>query len=283
MNRRFIGILAAVVTSFPTLVTASAHHVHFVPVPRPLLVGARAADVSFATMATETGSVKVTRLFYSGALPTTYSRQGIPTGVKLIISYKTPDTNVSAYVKSIPAGQDVEVCWHHEPEADFTTGALFTSVFDKQANLIHAANSKIPVAFIAGMYQYATAGHGYSGSFIPTKQDRNYADSYLPTARTIVPAATEPRLTRYRALLAAKGKAWDGFTEYGRGVIRKGAAFDPAVAAARAQTIKVDAAWLPTTTARVWAYWFSTDLASGDQWRFTDAGSMTAWRAAAMH
>ena len=282
MNRRLVGILAAVVTSVPTLVTASAHHVHFVPAPRLLLVGARAADVPFATVATQTGSVKVTRLFYSGALPTTYTRQGIPAGVKLIISYKTPNTNVSAYARSIPTGQDVELCWHHEPEADFTTGAEFTSVFDRQADLIHSANAKIPVAFIAGMYQYATAGHGFSGSFIPTKQDRSYADSYLPTSRTIVPAKTEVRLTRYRALLAAKGKIWDGFTEYGRGVIRQGAAFDPAVAAARAKTISADAAWLPTTTARVWAYWFSTDLASGDQWRFTDAASMTAWRTAAL-
>ena len=131
------------------------------------------------------------------------------------------------------------------------------------------------------MYAYKTGGPGYSGSFIPTKQDLNYSDSYLPTAASIVPAQSEPRLTRFRQLLASKHQAWNGFTEYGRGVIRAGASFDPAVAAARAKVIAADAAWLPTTTASVWSYWYTTDLASGDQWRFTDAASLAAWRAAA--
>lgn len=273
MHGRLIGIVTAVLATFSTFTAP--------PASSSLLIGARAQDESFATVNSQTGPVKVTRLFYSGSLPKTFDRQGIPAGVKLIISYKTPDTGVAAYAKSIPAGQDVELAYHHEPEADYPSGATFVAEFNRQAGLIHAANRNIPVAFIAGMYQYKSGLNGYDGSYIPTTQDRSYADSYLPTAASIVPAQAEVRLTRYRALLAAKGKTWDGFTEYGRGVIRGGAAFDQAVATKRANIIPVDAQWMATTKARVWAYWYTTDLASGDQWRFTDTASSNAWRAVA--
>ena len=283
MHGRQLGILTAVIA---TLSTFSAPAASLSPLIAPaastsIFIGARAQDESFATVNSQTGPVKVTRLFYSGSLPKTFNRQGIPAGVKLIISYKTPDTGVAAYAKSIPAGQDVELAYHHEPEGDYPSGATFVAEFNRQAGLIHAANRAIPVAFIAGMYQYKSGLHGYDGSFIPTAQDRSYADSYLPTAALIVPAQTEVRLTRYRALLASKGKTWDGFTEYGRGVIRDGAAFDQAVATKRASVIPIDAQWLATTQARVWAYWYTTDLGSGDQWRFTDAASLNAWRTVA--
>jgi hypothetical protein len=252
-----------------------------VATPAKIVVGARSADLTFAQVNAAIGPVMVTRIFFSGALPATYTRQGIPAGVKLVISYKTPDTNVAAYAASIPAGEDVEICYHHEPEADYTAGSVFVAEFDRQAATIHAANPAIPVAYIAGMFQYRPGQHGYDGSYIPTKADRHYADSYLPTAALIVPAQSEPTLTRFRSLLAAAGKTWDGLTEYGRGVIRSGASFDQAVADARVQAIQADATWLPTTTCRLWSYWYTTDLASGDQWRFTDSASISAWRAVA--
>jgi hypothetical protein len=251
---------------------------------RNLLVGARSADISFATMNSQIGPVKVTRVFYSGALPAKFAQGNIGSGVKIIVSYKTPSSNTALYVKSIPAGVNVEMVFHHEPEADYgstpaVAGATFVKAFDAEATVIHVANPNMRVAFIGGAYQYRGqpgGSMGLGGDFIPDKADDFYLDSYQRA--TIVPAQDDPGVQNFIHELTNKGHLFDGFTEYGRGVIASGATFNTAVATARANVISVDAKYLATLPGvDVWAYWFTTDKASGDQWRFTDAASISAW------
>lgn len=252
-----------------------------------LLVGARSSDTSFASMNTLIGPIAVTRAFYPGTLPATFKQGGVSNGVKIIVSYKTASANTAKYVKSIPAGANVELVFHHEPEGagDYSgvasvAGATFVRAFDAEAAIIHGANPTARIAFAAGGYQYQ-GGHGGSrgigGSFIPSHADAYYLDSYQRT--TIIPAQTDPRVQNYLHELAKKGHQFNGFTEYGRGVIASGAGFNPAVAKARANVIRLDATYLATLpSVNVWTYWFTTDKASGDQWRFTDAASISAWK-----
>ena len=252
---------------------------------RNLLVGARSADISFAAMNSQIGPVKVTRVFYSGALPAKFAQGSIGSGVKIIVSYKTPSSNTAAYVKSIPAGVNVEMVFHHEPEADYgstpaVAGATFVKAFDAEATVIHGANPNTRVAFIGGAYQYRGypgGAMGVGGYFIPNKADDFYLDSYQRTK--IVPAQNDPGVQNFIQTLTKKGHLFDGFTEYGRGVIASGTTFNAAVATARAKVISLDAKYLATLPGvDVWAYWFTTDKASADQWRFTDAASINAWQ-----
>ena len=252
-----------------------------------LLVGARSSDTSFVSMNTLIGPIAVTRAFYPGTLPATFNQGGVSNGVKIIVSYKTASANTAKYVKSIPASANVELVFHHEPEGagDYSgvasvAGANFVRAFDAEAAIIHAANPRARIAFAAGGYQYQ-GGHGGSrgigGSFIPSRADAYYLDSYQRT--TIIPAQADPRVQNYIHELAKKGHKFNGFTEYGRGVIAKGSGFNQAVATARASVIRLDATYLATLpSVNVWTYWFTTDKASGDQWRFTDAASISAWR-----
>lgn len=255
---------------------------------RKLLVGARAADMSFTSMNSLIGPVKVTRAFYSGGLPTKFSAGNVTPGVKIIVSYKAKSANTAAYVKSIPAGTNVSITYHHEPEGptDYAgtaavAGATFVKEFDAEAAVIHQANPLIRVAFIAGTYQYqggASSSRGIGGHFIPKLADDFYGDSYQRT--TLTPAQKDPRVQNYMKELAAKGKNFNGFTEYGRGVIASGGSYSQTVANARIAVMKADAIYLATLpNVDVWSYWYTTDIASGDQWRFTDTGSINTWLA----
>jgi hypothetical protein len=85
--------------------------------------------------------------------------------------------------------------------------------------------------------------------------------------------------------LKAKGKAFCGFTEYGRGVVPVGGSISQATIDARIKVFSVDAVYLKSIpTVEVWSYWYTTDGANpnvqGDQWRLLDPASQAAWRAA---
>ncbi len=248
------------------------------PTPSNLLVGARAADVSFSAMDATIGPVRVTRTFYTGTLPATFSRGTVTAGVKIIVSYKTPSANTASYVKSIPAGADVELCFHHEPEGDYAHGADFVKAFDIEADVVHKANPAMHFDYIALGYAYQggpTSSAGMDGSYVPDKSDFNYVDSYQRSA--IQPAQTDPKVQNFIKALHAKGKKFNGFTEYGRGVVAPGASFNQSIATARAKIIAVDATYIKTLPdVNVWAYWYTTG--SAGQWRFTDSASIDAWK-----
>ena len=245
------------------------------------LVGARVNDISWSRANNEIGSLKVTRLFY-GTLPPTFSREGIPSGVTLIVSYKTQNTNVASYMASIPSDQAVQVAYHHEPEGDYADGSTFVSQFNAQEQIAHLANPAVPFVFIGGGYQYGSPNrNGYGGDFIPPAADRYYLDSYQrgTAGSPIQPASQDPSVQRYITLLNGQGKLFNGFTEYGRGVVDSTHPLTDAMVQQRVKVFAADDTYLHSLPGvLVWSYWYTTDLGSGDQWRLTDATSQHAWR-----
>jgi hypothetical protein len=258
-----------------------------------MLVGARVQDIGWTQANNEVGPIKVTRLFYSGTLPTKFTRYGVPAGIRLIVSYKKGSANTAAYVKSIPAGNDVQLCYHHECEGpdDYagdaaTGGAQFVREFNAEHAAIKAANPAIALVMIAGSYQYSggkTSSRGIGGHFMPDKADKFYLDSYQrggadSSWNPIQPASQDKAIVNYLSELAKKGRQWNGFTEYGRGVGVNGAAVSSADIRRRIDVFDADRRWLAARSGiNVWAYWYTTDLASGDQWRLRDAASQRAW------
>jgi len=255
------------------------------PTQPRLLVGARARDIPFETMEQEIGPVHATRVFYT-RLPPAFDAAMFPRDVKVIVSYKQPSANTTAYVQSIPAGYTVEMAFHHEPEGpkDYpgppsVAGPRFVRDFIAQADLIRSANPQMRVAFIAGAYQYRAGGRGMGGYFIPTTADDYYLDSYQRVR--IRPAAKDPEVQNFIAELGRKRLHFNGFAEYGRGASAVGPP-GAAAAAARAAVIATDAAWLKSQPdVNLWIYWYTPGLGSGKQWRFTDQASLQAWRSQA--
>jgi hypothetical protein len=237
-------------------------------------MGARAADESFAAINAAIGPIRVTRVFYPRALPSRFTRGDIPGGVKLIVSYRQASPHTASYVKSIPAGADVEICYHHEPEMDYPSGAQFVREFDAQEDLIHHLNPAIPVAFIAGSGQWASPEAAQA--FIPPHANRYYLDSYQ--RRKIVPLNKDPKVQNYLAALKARHHGFDGLSEYGRGLT---SIADPKLAGERAAVIREDGGYLRSLGVRVWVYWFTQSKGSGLRWRFNDPASVAAWRAEA--
>ncbi len=251
------------------------------------LVGARINDVTWAQADQQIGPIRVTRLFYTGQLPSSFTRQGVPTGVRLIVSYKQGG-NTASYVRSIPATEDVELVFHHEPEGgDFSSGAAFVSAFNAEQQVAKAANPSIPFGFIAGGYQYRPGNNGYTGAYVPPQADRYYMDSYQRGGTEakwspILPASQDPQVQRYITLLGNIGKQFNGFTEYARGVVWSGNPLTSQMVQERLAVFKADNAYLRTLPAfRVLSYWYTTDKFSGRQWRLTDATSQAGWQAVA--
>lgn len=237
-----------------------------------LLVGVRTG--TFDTAKATFKNIKATRQYYD-QLPSTY-RTMFP-GERVVISFlHSSAANTAAYVKSIPAGTPVELTYHHEPEGthgDYPgtpaqAGATFVSEFNAQASVIHA-NSKIPVVFIAGGYQYGNGRRGAAGNFIPPSADYYYMDSYQQNS-ALAPATKDQTVMNYRALLAKRGKPFAGFTEYARGTVS-------ANPATRVAVMKADDLWLRSIGARLWVYWWFPSVQTGDNWQFRDAASIQAW------
>ena len=283
MLRRFYALLLVLGCSALTLTTLPAEAATVQSRP---LVGARVNDITFQQAVSQIGTPKVTRLFYK-ALPAKFDRQGIPSGVLLIVSYKEENTNVASYVRSIPSNQPVQLVFHHEPEMDYTSGSTFVSQFNAQEKLAKVANPNVPFAFIGGGFSYRSGHHGYTGSFIPPNADRYYLDSYQRGVgySPIRPAAQDPSVQRYMALLTQKGKRFNGFTEYGRGATDATHPLTSAMVQQRVSVYAADDAYLRSLRGvQVWSYWYTTDGSgsnSGRQWRLTDATSQRAWRSIA--
>ncbi|HLL08233.1 MAG TPA: hypothetical protein VK393_06200 [Nocardioidaceae bacterium] len=49
-------------------------------------MGAKVREISWSRADYEIGPLRVTRRYYSGALPTEFTRAGIPSGVRIIVS-----------------------------------------------------------------------------------------------------------------------------------------------------------------------------------------------------
>lgn len=120
-----------------------------------------------------------------------------------------------------------------------------------------------------------SSSQGIGGHFIPPSADYFYLDSYQTSE--IVPASQSPSVRHFISELDAKGKRFNGFGEYGRGVSTSWAPIKWTTIQARIKVFAEDSAWLRSRAGvRVWSYWYTTDN-SGGQWRMTDAASQDAW------
>ncbi len=275
--------VAAATTAATTAVASLAKSTVANPAPSPAaapaLVGATTLRVGVRTGAFDTAqatfkNIAATRQYYD-QLPGRY--RTLFAGQRVVISFlRSSAANTAAYVRSIPAGTPVELAYHHEPEGthgDYAgtpaqAGARFVSEFNAQAAVIHA-NSKIPVVFIAGGYQYGNGRRGAAGNFIPPSADYYYMDSYQQNS-ALAPATKDQTVVNYRALLAKRGKPFAGFTEYARGTTS-------ANPATRVAVMKADDLWLRSIGARLWVYWWYPSVQTGDNWQFRDPASIQEW------
>ncbi len=242
-----------------------------------LLTGADTVTGQFATANATIGPLHAVRLFYSGALPASYAKVGVPAGVKAFISYKTPSANTVPFAKSCPPG--TRIIFHHEPENEYNgNGAAFVAQYDQQYAVLKAANPALIVGMAAMSYQYTTGRFGHSGSYLPAASHVDFyaVDTYeaKPTGQGL---ATDAPFMGWYNLVKSRGKPLV-FAEYGVGVNPPGAT--DKYSAQRATTFKADKTWIAAHPAFTTVlYWYNTG-ARGD-WRFHDAGSIAAWRAIA--
>ena len=165
------------------------------------LIGAKDPSTdgsAWSTMNSTVGPSQVDKMFYSGSLPSTYassncgSLQSSHPNVTCVQAYKTPDTNVAAYVASIPADRNVILVFHQEPEGDTfangpdgcnagTDSGNFVCEDKAQANLVHGAvtaSNRANVWFSddSSGYNYGT---GRTGDGCAWTVPSSYVDIYL--------------------------------------------------------------------------------------------------------
>jgi hypothetical protein len=235
---------------------------------------------------TAIGPLRTDRVFYQ-TLPSNYwadrDCSGLPAKVMCIVSYKTPTTNVAAYVKSIPSGRPVIMVFYHEPEGGgFSTGSAFVTAFEAQSNLIRAAagRSNIQVAMVAGTSrQYANrSGRGWDCSYIPSARYVNhyFADIYDPTGDLL---ENDPGFTRWRYCTAGRHRS-RGITEWGIGPTRCITS-----GLTRAEVMARDEQWLlgPFPLMYLLEYWWVDNSATGGacaDWKFSSPAEVSAWKSA---
>jgi hypothetical protein len=245
------------------------------------LIGARGgpsnALANFTTADSTIGPLNCTKLFYSGSLPATFTNgteAKLPSGVIPVVCYKTMDTNVAAYVKSVT--RDLWLVYHQEPEGDYSQGATFVSEFTRQSALIRAqGNSHVKVVNCAGGYPYRSAGSSdvLSGNYIPPASSLDYycKDVYQdPAARW--PSAglsNYDEWLNWLKLVQGLGKPL-GVTEYGIGL--------SGGAAKRNSRIQQDCAYLRTVGIEMWQYWWVNMGSTATNYQFTDAATVDTWK-----
>jgi hypothetical protein len=230
------------------------------------------------------GPLRTQRLFYPAALPASYSGSScasLPPGVLCVISYKTPNTNVASFVKSIPANRPVMMIFHHEPEGDFASGAQFVSEFESQSDLIRSAAAaaglaNVQVAMAAGTFQYQPGKAGADCSYIPPTRFVNHytADVYQPRLGGL---QNRSGFVRWRECTQGLGRT-RGITEYGLGSCPG--------ATSREQTMSADAAYLRRAFPLLYLfeYWWMNDSNVGPcrDWKFTDQATITEFKSGAV-
>jgi hypothetical protein len=243
-------------------------------VPVAQLIGARATSTldGFDLANSAIGLLKATRLFYPHSLPASFAgtvESQLPQGVIPIVSYKTLNTNVVSYVRSV--NRPLWLCFHHEPEHAYSSGSVFVQQFESQSNLIRSVhNSFVKVIMIAGSYQYRPGKIGHDGSFIPPAQYVDYYGvdvyQYPQSAWPSDGLANYGQFQRWLRLVKPLGKPL-AITEYGIAGVSN---------AARDARITLDARYLQSAFGGKLAlleYWWNGEC------QFTDAATIATWRA----
>lgn len=260
------------------------------------LIGFDVAKGDWASANATLGPGDTHRLFYPTILPAAFDPDSTPGDVTCIVSYKQADTNVAAYVNSIPSSRSAVMVYHHEPEGDFTSGAKFAAEFKTQSGLIRAqGRANVRVAMIAGNYRYRDAstdadtkagnylrGLGPYVDFFGVDQYQNAPGTSAGADWPPTGLATYDRWLNWLSLVndpAIVGEVRPlGIVEYG---------IDSAAGAAeQRQRIAQDRDYLKTAfdpgnanavsawPLQTWCYWWH----SGKPYYFTDPETVALWQ-----
>lgn len=266
--------------------------VQFSPYRAAMLIGADAgrsgAAANWMTAKDTLGSLQVDKIFYPGALPTSYSGStcaDLPEDVMCLVAYKTPTTNVASFVSSIPAGRAVVMIFHHEPEQDFPSGADYVAQFEAQSALIRRSADAAPNVFVAddaSTNQYLAGRAGADCSYIPPPASTDFylADHYQPrpNGQNLPNGQHGDDWTTWLHCVQPTHKPI-GLAEYGLGTC------GPDGNATRAQSLLADSSYLkalPTfigAPVLTWNYWWvkGRSASSCQDWQFHDSVT-SAWR-----
>ncbi len=237
----------------------------------------------------EIGPIQTAREYDPGSLPSTWTDstnfcQSLP-AILCVISYKTPDTNVNAFVSSIPANRPapVFVVFYAEPEAHnppFGSGQQFVDEYETQVDEIRAACAEaancgvVKVAMIASTYNYQPGMPGADCSYIPPASyvDKYFADAYQPRLDGL---QNDPGFQGWKSCTQGTGVG-RGLTEYGLGTCTNSGTWTEQ---AREQQLAADAQYLSSAfpSLYLWNYYWRDDSTVGPcrDWQFP-AGSVTA-------
>jgi hypothetical protein len=249
------------------------------------------------------------KYFYSPTLPASFlgsKGDALPSGVSLVICYKTLGTNVASFVNSI--NRPVTMVYYQEPEGNFTLGSDFVGNLKGQSDIIRGVNnSHVTIAMDSGGFNYRNGGPSdvTSGNYLrglravsPTSGQR-YVDYYFldcyytGLGNNTLYLDTCSIFTNWFALIDDTSviggtRCPVGFPEYGLGQqfgdtwrhdrISHDHDFIGGIGA-------FAGAGLPSMTAfpiKCWMYWWSDNAMTGagdltHQFQFEDAATKTLW------
>lgn len=273
--KRIPILIAAALVAAPLSVTVGGTTAGATSQRAATIIGAHAIDWPAANQ--RIGPLQDQRLFHQTSLPASFigsDGDKLPAGVTAVISYKTQNTNVASFIRSIPANRPVIMIYHHEPENEYGgNGAQFVSEFVGQSKLIRAnAKSNVRVAMAAETYDYTNGRPGVNCSFIPPASSLDFylADHYRhnPNGTSL---ASDPKWVGWQKCVNGKGR-YEGLAEYGLG--------NGTPPAMRAKTMAADDAYLKANHPHfyLWSYWYVggdlfTDQATINEWKSIEAGN----------
>ena len=245
----------------------------------------------FLEAADEIGPLTIRRSFNT-SLPHSFGSSAAgndrAVGVRSFVSWKPPhgdfrgaaegkyDRQVRQWAEGAPPG--TYATSFHEPENDMT-GPEFVALQRHLYVVVKDANPTIhwgPV-YMAYWWDPAEPSH-YIGDPARWWVGKDYADFvgldwYGPDPE---PMTRTDRFLHWYETMEPTGLPLF-ITEYGQYVVSDGAQRDKAKERARAQAIRIDAAWIADhPRIRMWMYWQAVG-AQGD-WRIQDQASKKAWR-----
>lgn len=273
-------------------------------------------QAQFADAQTQIGPGTMAKIFYNTVLNpwTSPSSSGITPSV-LVAAYPNvipllcwndsmTQAQITTFINSVPAGQQVALCWQQEAEnitSDFANGGEFLNGISgnslragwiDQVNKINSAKGtkKIINVVCSTWGQYMPTGRGVDGSFLPSSSLADYfcMDIYQHQAggtqngATTWPSqglANHSGFQKWASLVKAKGGKM-GITEYG--------VDNTGTDAARATRIALDYNYLKGAYAGgalspypLWTllYWWHNMAQSNTLYKFTDTTAINQWKA----
>lgn len=258
------------------------------------LVGARyryaaatSEQADFAAGVALLGIPAFTRIFYTGQA--THEHIGPPETIN-VVSFKPAQqgADLADCIRSL-CPQDRLVC-HHEPEADYTSGAAFLTAWRAAKAMAKALRPEIQFGMIAGAFQYRPGNAGVGGTFIPSPGEADFLglDTYriglgaasqtTPQAvNRIDPIETLPEFVEW--MRCTEGRGPRIVTEYNRGLDKDADGTPiPGNIPLRLAVLERDADTLATLGFEGIGLWHAEGTAATKRWAWRDPESVAAWR-----